>query len=72
MGSRLEEIRLQLDADAKDGLDRFCEERGMMQVTVLSRLATWFVRQDEVIQASVLGHLSDESLALLARNLLAE
>jgi hypothetical protein len=59
-------IRLQLDIAAKEQLDKLCEKRGMTQISVLSRLVKWFGRQDEVIQASVLGLLSDEMLAQLA------
>lgn len=59
-------IRLQLDIAAKQQLDKLCERRGMTQIAVLSRLVKWFGRQDEVIQASVLGLLSDEMLGDLA------
>ena len=59
-------VRLQLDASAKQVLDKLCDRRGMTQIATLSRLVTWFGRQDEVIQASVLGLLSDEALGALA------
>lgn len=59
-------VRLQLDAPAKQIFDKLCERRGMTQLAVLSRMVSWFGKQDEVIQASILGHLSDESLAALA------
>jgi hypothetical protein len=38
----------------------------MTQLAVMSRPATWFGGQDQVIQASVLGLLSDEVLGELA------
>lgn len=63
-------IRLQLDVAAKQQLDKLCERRGMTQIAVLSRLVKWFGRQDEVVQASVLGLLSDEMLGDLGEILL--
>ena len=63
-------IRLQLDVSAKQQLDKLCERRGMTQIAVLSRLVKWFGRQDEVVQASVLGLLSDEMLGDLSQVLL--
>jgi hypothetical protein len=60
-------IRLQLDVAAKQQLDKLCEKRGMTQIAVLSRLVKWFGRQDEVVQASVLGLLSDEMLGELSQ-----
>jgi hypothetical protein len=65
-------IRLQLDMVAKQQLDKLCEKRGMTQIALLSRLLKWFGRQDEIIQASVLGLLSDEMLGELAPKLLAD
>jgi hypothetical protein len=59
-------IRLQLDIPAKQQLDKLCDKRGMTQIAVLSRLVKWFGRQDEVVQASVLGLLSDETLGELS------
>ena len=59
-------VRLQLDPGAKQVLDKLCDRRGMTQLAVMSRLVTWFGRQDQVIQASVLGLLSDEVLGELA------
>ncbi len=63
-------IRLQLDLSAKAALDELCRKRGMTQIAVLSRLVIWFSRQDEVIQASVLGHLSEKSLQPVAERVL--
>jgi len=59
-------IRLQLDLPAKTQLDKLCDKRGMTQIAILSRLVKWFGTQDEVIQASVLGLLSDDLLGQLA------
>ena len=63
-------IRLQLEASAKQGLDDLCERRGMTQIAVMSRLVRWLVAQDEVVQASVLGLLSQETLGDLSQALL--
>lgn len=63
-------IRLQLDREAKDALDTLCNQRGMTQIATLSRLVRWFTRQDEVVQAAILGSLSDESIRVLAKKLL--
>jgi hypothetical protein len=65
-------LRIQLDRSAKEGLDRVCDQRGMTQIALMSRLVNWFVRQDEVIQISVLGLLSPELGAPLARRLLEQ
>ena len=59
-------FRLQLDPEAKRFLDRLCQSRGMTQIALLSRLVRWFGKQDEVVQASVLGLLSDEMLGKLS------
>lgn len=65
-------VRLQLDPPAKLVLDKLCDRRGMTQLAVMSRLVTWFGRQDQVIQASVLGLLSDEALGALAESTAAK
>jgi hypothetical protein len=58
-------VRLQLDEEAKRVLDRLCDRRGMTQVATISRLVTWLGKQDEVVQAHVLGHLSPDLLEQL-------
>jgi len=63
-------MRIQLDASAKNELDRLCEKRGMTQIAVMSRLVGWFIRQDEVIQTAVMESLSDSAMSQLARQLL--
>ena len=63
-------IRLQLSIPAKQTLDDFCERRGATQISVVSRLVLWFGRQEEPVQASIMGFLSDENLAPAARALL--
>jgi hypothetical protein len=63
-------MRIQLDASAKNELDRLCEKRGMTQIAVMSRLVGWFIRQDDVIQTAVMETLSEGAMAQLARQLL--
>jgi hypothetical protein len=63
-------MRIQLDADAKQELDRLCDKRGMTQIAVMSRLVGWFVRQDDVIQTAVMASLSEPTLGKLARQVL--
>ena len=70
MSAKRAVIRLQLDIAAKQTLDKLCERRGMTQIAVLSRLVKWFGRQDEVVQASILGLLSEATLGDLAEVLL--
>lgn len=43
----------------------------MTQIAVLSRMVKWFVTQDEIVQASILGLLSENTLGDLSRMLLA-
>ena len=63
-------FRVQLDTDARQSLVALCERTGMTQIAVMSRVLTWFGQQNEVIQARVLGGLTDETVAELARQLL--
>lgn len=42
----------------------------MTQIAVLSRVVRWFVAQDEIVQASILGLLSEAALGDLSRVLL--
>lgn len=63
-------MRVQLDAEARDALVTLCERTGMTQIAVMSRVLTWFAKQNEVIQARVLGGLSEETVADLAQQLL--
>ena len=71
MSSKRAVIRLQLELSAKQVLDKLCERRGMTQIAVLSRIVRWFVNQDEIVQASILGLLSEEALGDLSKVLLA-
>jgi predicted transcriptional regulator len=63
-------IRIQLDAEAKQRLDQLCDKRGMTQIAVMSRLVTWFSKQNDVIQTAVLGGLAQQDLAELSKLML--
>lgn len=63
-------IRLEMEVAAKQRLDRVIELRGMTQIAVVSRLVKWLARQDEVVQASVLGLISDQEFDDLSEVLL--
>lgn len=70
MAAKRSIMRIQLDLQAKQKLDKLCERRGMTQIAVMSRVVNWFVAQDETIQAIVLGSLSEQSMGSLARMVL--
>jgi hypothetical protein len=63
-------IRLQLEITAKKALDDLSDRRGMTQIAIMSRVVHWLVAQDEVVQASVLGLLSQEALGDMSQVLL--
>ena len=71
MGSKRAVFRIQLDLHAKRAIDELCEQRGMTQIAVMSRLVKWFVQQDGAIQSAVLGQLTEEHMAHLASVMLA-
>ena len=70
MASKRAILRIQMDQQIKGRLGKFCEKRGMTQVAMMSRIANWFLAQDETVQAMVLGSLSEDSMGPLARKLL--
>ena len=51
-------VRVQLESSCKKMLDELCDRRGMTQIAVMTRLVNWFVEQNELIQAAVLGQLA--------------
>jgi hypothetical protein len=67
MSSKRAIIRLQLDLAAKQALDKLCERRGMTQIAALSRTVKWLVAQDEIMQAWVLGLMSEQHLGDMAQ-----
>jgi hypothetical protein len=48
-------LRAELSPQAKTGLERVCDQRGMTQVSVMSRLVLWFAQQETSIQRSILS-----------------
>ncbi len=65
-------MRIQLDREAREALLELCERTGMTQIAVMSRVLSWFSKQNEVIQSRVLGGLSDETVAELAKQMLTK
>jgi len=63
-------MRIQLDGPSKTALDDLCQKRGMTQISLMSRLVGWFVKQDEVMQTAVMSQLDGEGLAKLAETAL--
>ncbi len=60
-------IRIQLDNDAKQMLDNICENRGMTQIAVLSRLVGWLTRQSNLVQTAILSGLDETDQSQLAK-----
>jgi len=60
-------VRIELDPGAKDVLERVRKELGMTQVSLLSRLVTWFAKQDRAAQTSVVSGFSEAAATELAR-----
>jgi hypothetical protein len=59
-------VRVQMESGVKASLDKLCKDKGMAQVTVMSRLVKWFIGQNPVLQASILGQLSSKTQKRLA------
>lgn len=53
------QVRVNLTAESKAGVDRVCDRFGMAHQEVASRVYSWFAEQDEIVQASILGVLPD-------------
>ena len=65
-------IRVQLTTPVKQQLDELCQQRGMTQIAVMSRLVDWFFQQNELVQAAVLGQLSEDLKGKLADQMLQQ
>ncbi|MCC7145657.1 MAG: hypothetical protein IT443_04355 [Phycisphaeraceae bacterium] len=63
-------VRVQLDTITKQLLDNLCAKRGMTQIAAMSRLVNWFVDQNDLIQAAILGQLTLSAQKELARKLI--
>ena len=65
-------VRMRLDLQSKARLEKLCEERGMTQTALMSRVMKWFLAQHDTVQAPVLGLLSEEVMGSLAPKLLQQ
>lgn len=63
-------LRAELTPQAKNGLEKVCDQRGMTQVSVMSRLVLWFSEQDNAIQKAVLGDSDADAAEVLKKSLL--
>ncbi len=63
-------VVIRMDAQSKNRLDTLCQKLGMTQLAVTTRMANWFLSQNDTVQAVVLGSLSKESMRPLVRTLL--
>lgn len=63
-------LRAELTPQAKNGLEKICDQRGMTQVSVMSRLVLWFAHQDGPIQKAVLGESDLDAADVLKKSLL--
>lgn len=53
------QVRVNLTAESKAGVDRVCDRYGMAHQEVASRVYSWFAAQEEIVQASILGVLPE-------------
>lgn len=60
-------IRLELTPAAKQDLDRACQEMGMTQVSLASRIIEWFTRQNAATRHSIVGHMPPKIYKELSR-----
>ena len=67
MPVKKEIAQLQVDPAAKQMLDDMCVQKGMTRIAFMSRLVEWFAKQDEIVQAWVLGLMGEQRLAELSR-----
>jgi hypothetical protein len=69
-------MRIELSPQAKERFVDYGDSLGMTQVAVASRLVEWLTKQNDVIQAAVLGLYPEDIRAevpsLLLKHLIAE
>ena len=65
-------VRVVVEPDAIPALEAFCSQRGMTQVTVMSRMVTWLARQDYQVQTAVLSTGDDDRSKQLGLRLLKQ
>jgi hypothetical protein len=54
-------VQMRIPTSADQELDRIALKRGMVKKDLAGRIVKWFVDLHEDIQASILGHVSDEA-----------
>ncbi len=59
------QAKIEMSAEARDALQQICDEEGMLQIQVISRLLTWFLQQGKIVRAVALGHVVNFDPALL-------
>src|SRR4051812_24817143 len=64
-------MRIELSGPAKNKLSALSDKHGMTQVAMMSRLVEWFANQDEMIQATTLGHFPEEIRSGVAQLILS-
>ena len=52
-------MNVEMTADAKRLLTDFCDQQGMTQKAGMTRLLEWFIRQDPVTKAAIVGQLPE-------------
>jgi hypothetical protein len=63
-------IRIELTAAAKAALAKTSDQAGMTELALMSRLTEWFVNEDELIQALVVGRYPSQLQTDIAKLLL--
>jgi len=64
------QIQVKLSAEAFEAIERECRRTGMTKIELLSRVVTWYARQDDVIRGAVVGTLPASIAPDVARVLL--
>ena len=63
-------VRAIVEPDAIRELEAFCRQRGMTQVSVVSRMVMWLARQGDQIQTAILSTGDDDHSKQLGLKLL--
>jgi hypothetical protein len=63
-------VSVQLSPEAKDNLDRVCDQRGMTIKTLLGRLIGFFVELDKTEQSVLLGQVEAVDMPHLSQIIL--
>jgi hypothetical protein len=67
---KLSIVRTQVDPKDVVRLEAICEQRGMTQVAVLSRLVKWLAHQDHEVQRGILNAPNGDGATESTRKLL--